>query len=49
MKIQLLAFILFGRTVAWRLSNLLFVRTSGNDGDARGLTCLIVPMDAEGV
>jgi acyl-CoA dehydrogenase len=29
--------------------DMVFVRTSGPDGDARGLTCLIVPMDAEGV
>ena len=29
--------------------DMVFVRTSGEDGDARGLTCLIVPMDAEGV
>ena len=29
--------------------DMVFCRTSGPDGDARGLTCLIVPMDAEGV
>ncbi|HVZ70559.1 MAG TPA: acyl-CoA dehydrogenase family protein [Rhizomicrobium sp.] len=29
--------------------DMVFCRTSGADGDARGLTCLIVPMDAEGV
>ena len=29
--------------------DMLFCRTSGADGEARGLTCLIVPMDAEGV
>ena len=29
--------------------DMLFVRTSGEDGSARGLTCLIVPMNAEGV
>ena len=29
--------------------DLVFARTSGNDGDARGITCFIVPMDAEGV
>ncbi|HEY1630900.1 MAG TPA: acyl-CoA dehydrogenase family protein [Rhizomicrobium sp.] len=29
--------------------DMVFCRTSGNDGDARGLTCIIVPMDAEGV
>ena len=27
----------------------LFARTSGNDGDARGITCLLVPAKAEGV
>ena len=27
----------------------LFARTSGNDGDARGITCFLVPADAEGV
>lgn len=27
----------------------LFVRTSGGDGDARGITCLLVPADAPGV
>ncbi|MCG6203294.1 acyl-CoA dehydrogenase family protein [Rhodopseudomonas sp. HC1] len=27
----------------------LFVRTSGNDGDARGITCFLVPSDAPGV
>ena len=26
-----------------------FARTDGNDGDARGITCFIVPSDAEGV
>ncbi len=26
--------------------DMVFCRTSGNDGDARGLTCIIVPMDA---
>jgi acyl-CoA dehydrogenase len=29
--------------------DMVFCRTSGPDGDARGLTCLIVPMNAEGV
>src|SRR5665213_728442 len=29
--------------------DMVFCRTSGNDGEARGLTCLIVPMDAPGV
>ncbi|HEV2562858.1 MAG TPA: acyl-CoA dehydrogenase family protein [Rhizomicrobium sp.] len=29
--------------------DMVFVRTSGADGDARGLTCLIVPMNADGV
>ena len=29
--------------------DMVFCRTSGPDGDARGLSCLIVPMDAEGV
>jgi acyl-CoA dehydrogenase len=29
--------------------DMVFCRTSGEDGDARGLSCLIVPMDAEGV
>ena len=29
--------------------DLVFARTSGNDGDARGLTCFITPMNAEGV
>jgi acyl-CoA dehydrogenase len=29
--------------------DMVFCRTSGADGDARGLTCLIVPMDAPGV
>ena len=29
--------------------DMLFCRTSGPDGDARGLTCLLVPMNAEGV
>ena len=27
----------------------LFARTSGNDGDARGITCFLVPADAKGV
>ncbi|WP_322517910.1 acyl-CoA dehydrogenase family protein [Rhodopseudomonas palustris] len=27
----------------------LFARTSGNDGDARGITCFLVPADAPGV
>ena len=27
----------------------LFARTSGNDGDARGITCFLVPAKAEGV
>jgi butyryl-CoA dehydrogenase len=27
----------------------LFARTSGNDGDARGITCLLVPAKSEGV
>ena len=30
------------------LQNVTFARTSGNDGDARGLTCFIVPTDAPG-
>jgi len=29
--------------------DMVFARTSGEDGDARGLTCFIVPMNAEGV
>ncbi|HRK71530.1 MAG TPA: acyl-CoA dehydrogenase family protein [Micropepsaceae bacterium] len=29
--------------------DMVFVRTSGNDGDARGISCLLVPMDAPGV
>ena len=29
--------------------DMVFCRTSGNDGEARGLTCIIVPMNAEGV
>jgi len=29
--------------------DMVFCRTSGADGDAKGLTCLIVPMGAEGV
>jgi acyl-CoA dehydrogenase len=29
--------------------DMVFVRTSGKDGEARGLTCFIVPMNAEGV
>src|SRR3984885_6167606 len=29
--------------------DMVFCRTSGADGEARGLTCLIVPMDAQGV
>jgi alkylation response protein AidB-like acyl-CoA dehydrogenase len=29
--------------------DMVFCRTSGNDGDARGLSCLIVPMNSEGV
>src|SRR5258708_940947 len=29
--------------------DMLFVRTSRKDGDARGLTCFIVPMNADGV
>ena len=29
--------------------DMVFCRTSGKDGDARGLTCLIVPMNSEGV
>ncbi|HEX4860703.1 MAG TPA: acyl-CoA dehydrogenase family protein, partial [Rhizomicrobium sp.] len=29
--------------------DMVFCRTSGEDGDARGLTCIIVPMDADGV
>lgn len=29
--------------------DLVFARTSGEDGAARGITCFIVPMDAEGV
>src|SRR5512135_1953181 len=29
--------------------DMVFCRTSGNDGDARGLTCLIVPMNDPGV
>ncbi len=29
--------------------DMVFCRTSGNDGDARGLTCIIVPMKADGV
>jgi acyl-CoA dehydrogenase len=28
---------------------MVFARTSGNDGDARGITCFIVPADAPGV
>ena len=28
---------------------MLFCRTSGDDGDARGITCLLVPADAPGV
>jgi len=29
--------------------DMVFARTSGPDGDARGLTCFLVPMDAPGV
>jgi acyl-CoA dehydrogenase len=29
--------------------DMVFARTSGADGDAKGLTCFIVPMNAEGV
>ncbi|HET7334242.1 MAG TPA: acyl-CoA dehydrogenase family protein, partial [Rhizomicrobium sp.] len=29
--------------------DMVFCRTSGEDGSARGLTCLIVPMNADGV
>jgi alkylation response protein AidB-like acyl-CoA dehydrogenase len=29
--------------------DMVFCRTSGDDGDARGLTCIIVPMDDPGV
>ncbi len=29
--------------------DMVFARTSGEDGDARGLTCFIVPMKADGV
>jgi acyl-CoA dehydrogenase len=29
--------------------DMVFARTSGKDGDARGLTCFIVPMNSEGV
>ncbi|WP_439814432.1 acyl-CoA dehydrogenase family protein [Zavarzinia sp. CC-PAN008] len=29
--------------------DMVFCRTSGKDGDAQGISCLIVPMDAEGV
>jgi acyl-CoA dehydrogenase len=29
--------------------DMVFARTGGKDGDSRGLTCLIVPMDAQGV
>jgi acyl-CoA dehydrogenase len=28
---------------------MVFARTSGNDGDATGITCFIVPADAPGV
>ena len=28
---------------------MVFARTSGKDGDARGITCVIVPSDAPGV
>ncbi len=29
--------------------DMVFVRTSGKDGDAKGITCFLVPADAEGV
>ncbi len=29
--------------------DMVFARTSGKDGDARGITCFLVPMDAPGV
>ncbi|NOT42575.1 MAG: acyl-CoA dehydrogenase family protein, partial [Alphaproteobacteria bacterium] len=29
--------------------DMVFARTSGNDGDARGISCFLVPMKAEGV
>ncbi len=29
--------------------DMVFARTSGADGDARGLTCFVVPMDTQGV
>ena len=29
--------------------DMLFVRTSGKDGDAKGISCFLVPMDAPGV